>query len=52
VGAITGQSHLSGRDIGAIGIAESAADDVVAALRWTSIRGRSATVRRERLSAR
>jgi len=61
VGAITGQSYLSGRDIGAIEIAdrfslvevpESAADDVVAALRRTSIRGRSATVRRERFSAR
>jgi ATP-dependent RNA helicase DeaD len=61
VGAITGQSYLSGRDIGAIEIAdrfslvevpESAADDVVAALRRTSIRGRNATVRRERFSAR
>jgi ATP-dependent RNA helicase DeaD len=61
VGAITGQSYLSGRDIGAIEIAdrfslvevpESAADDVVAALRRTSLRGRSATVRRERFSAR
>ena len=61
VGAITGQSYLSGKDIGAIEIAdrfslvevpESAADDVVAALRRTSIRGRSATVRRERFLAR
>jgi ATP-dependent RNA helicase DeaD len=61
VGAITGQSYLSGRDIGAIEIAdrfslvvvpESAADDVIAALRQTSIRGRSATVRRERFPAR
>jgi ATP-dependent RNA helicase DeaD len=61
VGAITGESYLSGRDIGAIEIAErfslvevpeSAADDVVAALRRTSIKGRSATVRRERFSAR
>jgi ATP-dependent RNA helicase DeaD len=61
VGAITGQSYLSGKDIGAIEIAdrfslvevpESAADDVVAALRRTSIRGRSATVRRERFPAR
>jgi ATP-dependent RNA helicase DeaD len=61
VGAITGKSSLSGRDIGAIEIAdrfslvevpESAADDVVAALRQTSIRGRSATVRRERYPAR
>jgi ATP-dependent RNA helicase DeaD len=61
VGAITGESNLSGRDIGAIEIAdrfslvevpESAADDVVAALRRTSIKGRSATVRRERYPAR
>ena len=61
VGAITGQSYLSGKDIGSIEIAdrfslvevpESAADDVVEALRRTSIRGRSATVRRERFSAR
>jgi ATP-dependent RNA helicase DeaD len=61
VGAITGQSYLSGRDIGAIEIAdrfslvevpESAADDVVAALKRTSIKGRSATVRRERYPAR
>ena len=61
VGAITGESYLSGKDIGAIEIAdrfslvevpESAADDVVAALRRTSIKGRSATIRRERYSAR
>jgi ATP-dependent RNA helicase DeaD len=61
VGVITGESNLSGRDIGAIEIAdrfslvevpESAADDVVAALRGTSIRGRKATVRRERYDAR
>jgi ATP-dependent RNA helicase DeaD len=61
VGAITGESHLSGRDIGAIEIAdrfslvevpESAADDVVARLRRVSIKGRKATVRRERYSAR
>jgi ATP-dependent RNA helicase DeaD len=61
VGAITGESHLSGRDIGAIEITdrfslvevpESAADDVVAALRQTSIKGRRATVRRERYPAR
>ena len=61
VGAITGESHLNGRDIGAIEIAdrfslvevpESAADDVVAALRQVSIKGRRATVRRERYSAR
>jgi ATP-dependent RNA helicase DeaD len=61
VGAITGESHLSGRDIGAIEIAdrfslvevpESAADDVVRALRGTSIKGRKATVRRERFPSR
>jgi len=61
VGAITGESYLSGRDIGAIEIAdrfslvevpESAADDVVAALRRTSIKGRKTTVRRERYPAR
>jgi ATP-dependent RNA helicase DeaD len=61
VGAITGESSLSGRDIGAIEIAdrfslvevpESAADDVVAALREASIKGRRTTVRRERYPAR
>ena len=61
VGAITGESHLSGQDIGAIEIAdrfslvevpESAADDVVAALRQASIKGKRATVRRERYPAR
>jgi ATP-dependent RNA helicase DeaD len=61
VGAITGESRLSGKDIGAIEIAdrfslvevpESAADDVIAALRQTSIKGRKATVRRERYTAR
>jgi len=60
VGAITGESYLSGRDIGAIEIAdrfslvevpESAADDVVAALRQASIKGRRTTVRRERYPA-
>ncbi|HTX82474.1 MAG TPA: DEAD/DEAH box helicase [Streptosporangiaceae bacterium] len=61
VGAITGESRLSGKDIGAIEIAdrfslvevpESAADDVIAALRRTSIKGRRPTVRRERYPAR
>ncbi len=61
VGAITSKSYLSGRDIGAIEIAdrfslvevpESAADDVVAALRQVSIRGKKTTIRRERYSAR
>jgi ATP-dependent RNA helicase DeaD len=61
VGAITGESYLSGRDIGAIEIAdrfslvevpESSADDVVAALKQVSIRGRRTTIRRERYPAR
>jgi ATP-dependent RNA helicase DeaD len=60
VGAITSESHLSGSDIGAIAIEdrfslvevpESAADDVVAALQHVSIRGRRATIRRERYPA-
>lgn len=60
VGAIAGESHLSGRDIGHIEITnrfslvevpESAADEVVQALRHTSIKGRKATVRRERYEA-
>ncbi|NJC73329.1 DEAD/DEAH box helicase [Planosporangium thailandense] len=57
VGAIAGESGLSGRDIGSIEIAdrfslvevpEYAANDVIAALRGTTIKGRKATVRRER----
>jgi ATP-dependent RNA helicase DeaD len=61
VGVITGKSYLSGRDIGAIEIAdrfslvevpESAADAVIAALRPISIKGRKATVRRDRYRAR
>src|SRR6185312_1029815 len=60
VGVIAGKSYLSGREIGAIEIAdrfslvevtETAADDVVAALRQVSIKGRKATVRRERYRA-
>ncbi|MCW2948705.1 MAG: ATP-independent helicase [Actinoallomurus sp.] len=60
VGAIAGESHLSGRDIGAIEIAdrfslvevpESAADEVIRALRRSTIKGRKATVRRERDTA-
>ena len=56
VGAITGESSLSGRDIGGIEITErfalvevpeAAADEVVAALRATRIKGRKATVRRD-----
>jgi len=57
VGAIAGESRLTGRDIGAIEIAdrfslvevpEAAADEVIAALRGSSIKGRRTTVRRER----
>jgi ATP-dependent RNA helicase DeaD len=57
VGAIAGESGLSGRDIGTIEIAdrfslvevpESAADQVIKALRASTIKGRKATVRRER----
>ena len=61
VGAIAGESRLTGRDIGAIEIAdrfslvevpESAADEVIAALRGSSIKGRRATVRRERYQSK
>ena len=54
VGAITGESSLSGRDIGAIEISDrfalvevpaGSADEVVQALRKTKIKGRKATVR-------
>ena len=57
VGAITGESKVSGREIGAIEIAdrfslvevpEAAADDVIAALKGTTIKGKRPTVRRER----
>jgi ATP-dependent RNA helicase DeaD len=57
VGAITGETGLKGRDIGAIEIhqrfalvevPEGAADEVVQALRATMIKGRKATVRRDR----
>jgi len=57
VGAITGESSVSGRDIGAIEISDrfslvelplAAADEVIAALRGTLLKGRKATVRRER----
>jgi ATP-dependent RNA helicase DeaD len=57
VGAIAGESGLSGRDIGAIDIAQrfslvevpdNAADEVIAALSSARIKGKRATVRRER----
>ncbi len=56
VGAITGETGLTGRDIGAIEIhqrfalvevPEPAAEEVVRALRATMIKGRKATVRRD-----
>jgi ATP-dependent RNA helicase DeaD len=61
VGVIVSKSRLSARDIGAIEIADrfslvevpdQAADNVVAALRQVSIKGRKATVRRERYRVR
>lgn len=61
VGAIAGESRLSGREIGAIEIAdrfslvevpESAADEVIAVLRGSTIKGKKATVRRERYGTR
>ncbi|MET0233562.1 MAG: DEAD/DEAH box helicase [Kibdelosporangium sp.] len=57
VGAIAGESRLTGRDIGAIEISdrfslvevpESAAEEVIVALRRSTIKGRKPTVRRER----
>ena len=57
VGAIAGETSLSGRDVGAIEITQrfslvevpvSAADEVIDALRGTKIRGQRANVRRER----
>jgi ATP-dependent RNA helicase DeaD len=61
VGAITGETRLSGRDVGAIEIAdrfslvevpEAAADEVIAALRGTTIKGKRPTARRERYTVR
>jgi ATP-dependent RNA helicase DeaD len=60
VGAITGESRLTGREIGAIEIADRfslvevpapAVDDVIAALRASSIKGKKTVVRREREEA-
>jgi ATP-dependent RNA helicase DeaD len=57
VGAIAGESRVTGREIGAIEISdrfslvevpEAAADEVIAALKGTTIKGRRPTVRRER----
>ena len=61
VGAIAGESSLSGRDIGAIEIGdrfslveipESAVDEVIIALGRTTIKGKKATARRERYERR
>ena len=61
VGAIAGESSLSGRDIGAIEIAqrfslvevpENAADEVISALRASTVKGKKPTVRRERSTGR
>ncbi|MDQ3714597.1 MAG: DEAD/DEAH box helicase [Actinomycetota bacterium] len=57
VGAIANESRLSGRDIGAIEIADrfslvevpaDSADEVIAALRASTIKGKSVQVRRDR----
>jgi ATP-dependent RNA helicase DeaD len=61
VGAITGESSLHGRDIGAIEIAdrfslvevpEAAADEVIDALRTTTIKGKRPAIRRERFDSK
>jgi ATP-dependent RNA helicase DeaD len=61
VGAIAGESRLSGRDIGAIEIAdrysivevpEDAADEVIAALRRSTIKGKKATVKRDQATSK
>jgi ATP-dependent RNA helicase DeaD len=57
VGAITGETRLSGREIGAIEISdrfslvevpEAAIDEVIAALRRGTIKGRKPTIRRDK----
>ncbi|MBX7266638.1 DEAD/DEAH box helicase [Micromonospora sp. Llam7] len=57
VGAITGETGIRGRDIGSIEIADrfslvevpnSVADEVISGLRGSTIKGRKATVRRDR----
>ncbi|MEV4627070.1 DEAD/DEAH box helicase [Micromonospora sp. NPDC049523] len=61
VGAITGETRVSGREIGSIEIADrfslvevpqAAADEVISRLRGTTIKGRKATVRRDREGSR
>jgi ATP-dependent RNA helicase DeaD len=57
VGAIANEAQISSREIGPIEIADrfslvgvpaSAIDDIIAALRGSSIRGKKITVRRDR----
>jgi ATP-dependent RNA helicase DeaD len=57
VGAITGETRLSGRDIGSIEIAdrfslvevpESAVEEVITALRRSTIKGKKPTIRRDK----
>jgi ATP-dependent RNA helicase DeaD len=59
VGAITGEAGINSRDLGAIEIADrfalievpdARADEIIAALRATTIRGKKVTVRRDRAS--
>ncbi len=61
VGAITGETGIRGRDIGSIEIADrfslvevpnGVADEVIAGLRGSTIKGRKATVRRDRDDSR
>jgi ATP-dependent RNA helicase DeaD len=61
VGAITGETKLKGRDIGTIEIADrfslvevplDRADEVIQGLRNTKLKGRKATVRREKFERR
>ena len=61
VGAIAGESRLTGRDIGSIEISDkfslveipdSAVDEVIQALRGTTIKGRKAVIRRDRTPAK
>jgi ATP-dependent RNA helicase DeaD len=61
VGAIAGESHLNGGDVGAIEITdrfslvevpEAAAQDVIGSLRGAMIKGKRVTIRRERSDGR
>ena len=61
VGAIANEARVSTRDIGAIDIGDKfslvevstgSAENIIAALRGTKLRGKSVTVRRDRKSGR